>query len=467
MKRFAFTVLFFLLFLSVIPVFADYGEIIQIAGYQVTFTVENGTFDDGSTERTVTLDVDEYKKARLGEDDIPAVGNKPDTDFKKGYWEPYTPNIGTEISEDTEFCYFYEEKDLVTYTVKFYVNNGTFKNGSTEFVLTKEEDRSDGLTLEAGDIPALEPKEGYQGSWSPSTPAAGTNIKYNENPKVFTYTYTPKTPFSYEVTFKAVNGTFIANTTLIGLTLEGYKEDGEELELTADQIPKLGQPDEGYKPGSWDKEPKAGTEITGNTTFTYTYAKKKTVSYRVFFFVSNGKWDDGSGKKKEVILEGFEDEPLNLKAEDIPSAGSKPDPGYQEGSWDGDAPSPDTVIIEGESYFYKYAKIPSIEQMVEPLTAVPEGLTEIYHDDLNALEQALLDGLKIHGQSAQIDQTLFVDVQASFDGGIEWKSSIGEDLLPEGGLRVDIPYPKGTGRDTHDFGERLLPIPPSVMRQWI
>ena len=45
MKRFAFTVLLFLLFVSVIPVFADYTEGAEFAGMQVTFIVENGKFD--------------------------------------------------------------------------------------------------------------------------------------------------------------------------------------------------------------------------------------------------------------------------------------------------------------------------------------------------------------------------------------------------------------------------------------
>jgi len=51
----------------------------------------------------------------------------------------------------------------------------------------------------------------------------------------------------------------------------------DEMILTADLIPAVGsKPDSGYKAGSWDVTPVAGTLITENTTYKYTYAKKDT-----------------------------------------------------------------------------------------------------------------------------------------------------------------------------------------------
>ena len=75
---------------------------------------------------------------------------------------------------------------------------------------------------------------------------------------------------SYNVTYKVVNGAWD----------EGDKADrtitltGVNITLGAENIPHVGtKPDAGYKEGSWDVTPTAGTSITGDVTFTYTYAK--------------------------------------------------------------------------------------------------------------------------------------------------------------------------------------------------
>ena len=54
------------------------------------------------------------------------------------------------------------------------------------------------------------------------------------------------------------------------VTLTGY--EGDTLALAATDIPAVGsKPNEGYKEGSWDKEPKAGDTISEDTVYTYTY----------------------------------------------------------------------------------------------------------------------------------------------------------------------------------------------------
>ena len=76
------------------------------------------------------------------------------------------------------------------------------------------------------------------------------------------------------MTFKVVNGSWNndALASIITITLSGY--EGDTLTLPADQIPTAGQnPAEGYEAGSWDTTPSEGIVISGDTIYTYTYAK--------------------------------------------------------------------------------------------------------------------------------------------------------------------------------------------------
>ena len=163
---------------------------------------------------------------------------------------------------------------------------------------------------------------------------------------------------SYTVTFKVVNGKWNegegdAATADKTVTLTGH--DGDTLKLTADQIPAVGsKSNDTYKAGSWDTTPSADTEITADTTYTYTYAQKDTISQTVTFKVVNGKWDDDSTADKSVTLTGYEGDTLKLTADQIPAVGTKPNVAYKAGSWDV-TPSTDTEITAATTYTYTYA----------------------------------------------------------------------------------------------------------------
>ena len=158
---------------------------------------------------------------------------------------------------------------------------------------------------------------------------------------------------SYKVTFKVVNGSWDDGATADKtVTLEGIAAD--TLTLTEAQIPTAGtKPAANYKAGEWGVTPSTDTQITGDTTYTYTYAKKNSISSTVTFKVVNGSWDDGTAANKTVTLNGYEGDTLKLKAADIPAVGNKPAANYNSGSWD-TAPSVDTAITGNKTFTYTY-----------------------------------------------------------------------------------------------------------------
>ena len=168
---------------------------------------------------------------------------------------------------------------------------------------------------------------------------------------------------SYTVTFKVVNGKWNDETTADKtVTLTGY--EGDTLKLAANQIPAVGtKPNDTYKAGSWDVTPSADTEITGATTYTYTYAQKDSISQTVTFKVVNGAWNDGTNTDKTVTLTGWEGDTLMLTSDQIPRAGSKPYSTYKFGGWDV-TPSADEEITEDMTYTYTYVKKNSINSTV-------------------------------------------------------------------------------------------------------
>ena len=81
---------------------------------------------------------------------------------------------------------------------------------------------------------------------------------------------------SYDVTFRVSNGGWNDGTTADKtVTVEGYKtQNSSPLKLTQTEIPTVGNnPERYYDAGSWDMTPDTETEITQNTTYTYTYQK--------------------------------------------------------------------------------------------------------------------------------------------------------------------------------------------------
>ena len=80
----------------------------------VTFYVVNGSWDDGIAEsKSVTLTGKEGDTLKLSADQIPAVGSKPDANYKEGSWNT-VPDTTNAITADTAYTYTYEKMDPVT-----------------------------------------------------------------------------------------------------------------------------------------------------------------------------------------------------------------------------------------------------------------------------------------------------------------------------------------------------------------
>ena len=84
-------------------------------------------------------------------------------------------------------------------------------------------------------------------------------------------TLTVKSPISRTVRFIVKNGSWNnGSNEAVEVVLSGY--EGDELKLTAGQIPSAGtHPDEGFQTGGWDRVPDIQTVITGDTEYTYSY----------------------------------------------------------------------------------------------------------------------------------------------------------------------------------------------------
>ena len=170
-------------------------------------------------------------------------------------------------------------------------------------------------------------------------------------------------PVSHLVTFKVVNGSWDDGTTADKtVTLNGIAAD--TLKLAASQIPAVGtKPAANYKAGEWGVVPDTETAITGNTTYTYTYAQKNAISGTVTFKVVNGYWDDMSNADKTVTLSGYEGDTLKLTAGDIPVVGNNPAVNFKAGSWD-TTPNTERAILGNASYTYTYAPKNTITRTV-------------------------------------------------------------------------------------------------------
>ncbi len=339
----------------------------------VTFKVVNGLWNNGKSEdKTVKLTGLEGEPVKLPAAKIPTAGLNPAEGYKAGGWDT-EPSAETGITADTTYTYTYAQKQKISATVTFKVLNGTW-NDETEtdktVTLTGLED--DTLTLAAGEIPAVggKPDEGYKaGSWSPVLSAE----KEITGDTVYTYAYIPEGKASATVTFKVLNGAWNDGTTA-DKTVMLVGPESDPLKLAAGNIPAVGgKPGEGYKAGGWDAEPTAGTEITEDTIYTYTYAQRKNISATVIFRVVNGAWDDGTTEDRTITLAGIEGDPPKLAAEEIPTAGLKPDKGYRAGGWS-QTPSVSTEITGDTIYVYRYIETAEERMSITVTFRVKDGL---------------------------------------------------------------------------------------------
>ncbi|MCD8397392.1 MAG: YDG domain-containing protein, partial [Lachnospiraceae bacterium] len=91
-------------------------------------------------------------------------------------------------------------------------------------------------------------------------------------------------------------------------------------------------------------------------------------------------------------------------------------------------------------------------EVQEGLSEVPEALQE--NPDLDTVEEieAFLktEVTAAEGYTTENSAVYDVTLMISFDGGLTWRKATAENF-PADGLQVLLPYPEGTGRDTHDF----------------
>ncbi len=343
--------------------------------HTVTFKVENGAWNDGTTDdKVLILTGKETDTLSIAISQIPEVGEKPDEGFKKsekGGWfiedssgtvmesdNNYIPYFG--IDSDKTFTYKYIEKEKISAKVKFIVENGFLNDEEiSEKVVEITGYEGDELKLKADQIPSVgdKPKDNsYKaGSWDKTIDdMLATKIEKDTESTKFTYTYVKKPAISRTVTFKVVNGSWNdGNTDTKTETLTGY--EGDVLKLSADQIPAVGEkPDTNYTEGSWNTVPSIETEITAATTYIYTYTKKQEITRTVTFKVVNGMWNVRTKYVRTKEFKGFEGDVFELAKDDIPEVGSQPDTAYKEGSWD-KVPVEGAVITEDITYTYTYA----------------------------------------------------------------------------------------------------------------
>ena len=109
-------------------------EKIKTYSVTVTFKVVNGSWnDDTKADKTVTLTGNIGTSLYLSAGDIPDVGNKPDTGYKKkGSWDK-TPDTTTAITSDTTYTFTYVAKDKITVKVTGTLDSKTY-NGEEQSV---------------------------------------------------------------------------------------------------------------------------------------------------------------------------------------------------------------------------------------------------------------------------------------------------------------------------------------------
>ena len=341
----------------------------------VTFKVVNGSWnDETTTDKTVTLTGYEGDTLKLAADQIPAVGSKPNDTYKAGSWDT-TPSADTAITAATTYTYTYAAKEASVVSKAPEPKTLTY-TGSAQELVTAGVATGGELRYALGDA------NGATQPYTTSIPTAtevGTyyvwyKVKGDDNHNdsaVGCVTARILAPISATVTFKVVNGSWNegegeAATADKTVTLTGY--EGDTLKLSADQIPAVGgKPNDTFKAGSWDVTPSTETAITEATTYTYTYAKKDSISATVTFKVVNGSWNEGEGEAatadKTVTLTGYEGDTLKLSADQIPAVGGKPNDTFKAGSWDV-TPNTDTAITAATTYTYTYVQKTSISQTV-------------------------------------------------------------------------------------------------------
>ena len=187
----------------------------------------------------------------------------------------------------------------IPYTVTYKVVNGTWSDGTTAPKTETVARDASPANVPTGMI-ASSSFEG--GSWD-TDPSTATIT----GATTFTYTF-DEIP-TYTVTYEVVNGTWSDGTT--APKTETVARDASPASVPEDMIASSG-----FENGAWDADPSTAT-ITGDTTFTYTFAPVDTYTVTV--------QNDGNGTASADVAYGAAGTEVTLTA--TPSAG------YQFKEW--------------------------------------------------------------------------------------------------------------------------------------
>lgn len=260
--------------------------------YNVTFDANGGTFEDGSSTKTQTVE----------------EGNKP-TEPKAPTRDGYTfVGWDSEISLVTGNKTYKAvwEKVLEKYNITFDANGGKFNdNKETKVIVTTEGQKPQ--------VPENPTRDGYIFSgWDKEIAEANANTTYTA--------VWEKEKATYQITFDADGGTF---------------EDGKDkqvvdtLEGNVPEEPKA-PTKKGYKFVGWDKEI---TEAKENTTYKATWEKVKT--YEITFDADGGVFENGKDKTT-----------INVEENTLPTITDPTKKGYIFQGWDKEI----TEAVENTTY---------------------------------------------------------------------------------------------------------------------
>ena len=260
--------------------------------YNVTFDANGGTFEDGSSTKTQTVE----------------EGNKP-TEPKAPTRDGYTfVGWDSEISLVTGNRTYKAvwEKVLEKYNITFDANGGKFNdNKETKVIVTTEGQKPQ--------VPENPTRDGYIFSgWDKEIAEANANTTYTA--------VWEKEKATYQITFDADGGTF---------------EDGKDkqvvdtLEGNVPEEPKA-PTKKGYKFVGWDKEI---TEAKENTTYKATWEKVKT--YEITFDADGGVFENGKDKTT-----------INVEENTLPTITDPTKKGYIFQGWDKEI----TEAVENTTY---------------------------------------------------------------------------------------------------------------------
>ena len=281
--------------------------------YRLTFKVVNGNWNNGTNANVIVYVP--FKNAdgtAIGNvvipDGIPTAGEKPAAGYQAGSWKDPAPTVGKEITGDTTFTYTYVPVSKYPYAIEHYKYNPNTKKYEIVEADTEKNSAVAGTVITATpknyDGYVLNPHaEGYLASGAVTKNADGTVPKLTL--KLF---YDPDTngngipdSWEYRLTFKVVNGNWNNGTNANVIVYVPFKNaDGTAIGnvVIPDGIPTAGEkPAAGYQAGSWkDPAPTVGKEITGDTTFTYTYVPVSKYPYAIEHYKYNP-----NTKKYEIV----------------------------------------------------------------------------------------------------------------------------------------------------------------------